>query len=301
MSVPTRRASLHRGRRARLCSGALLCLALGVAKPLVVCAEPGTAQVVHFAGEKGELGGELYRPDGQGPFPAVLYNHGSAPGMLSREAAQAIGPLFARSGWVFFMPYRHGQGLSSHAGPYIGDELADARRRGGMDAASETLARLLATTHLNDQLSALAWLRAQPDVDAHRVALAGNSFGGVEALLGATHSPVCAVLAGSAGSESWGQSPHLQALMKRSAEAIQAPVMMFQAANDHDLVPQAELTRLRQARGLTVHAVVYPAFGSSSMQGHRFAYEGATTWFPDALNFLQQHCTTKPVMTPTPP
>ena len=71
----------------------------------------------------------LYRPGGPGPFPAVLYNHGSAPGMLNTQAFDALGPLFASRGWVFFAPYRRGQGLSASAGPYIGDQIAAARRR----------------------------------------------------------------------------------------------------------------------------------------------------------------------------
>src|SRR6266852_6224362 len=42
-------------------------------------------QVVFRSGDL-TLYGELYKPGGAGPFPAVVYNHGSAPGMLSKEA-----------------------------------------------------------------------------------------------------------------------------------------------------------------------------------------------------------------------
>jgi dienelactone hydrolase len=31
----------------------------------------------------------LYKPEGTGPFPAVIYNHGSAPGMMSEQAFAA--------------------------------------------------------------------------------------------------------------------------------------------------------------------------------------------------------------------
>ena len=40
------------------------------------------------------LRGLLFRPPGPGPFPAVLYNHGSAPGMLNNQAFYALAPLF---------------------------------------------------------------------------------------------------------------------------------------------------------------------------------------------------------------
>ena len=90
-----------------------------------------TGEVVSFPSGELTLHGVLYKPKGAGPFPAVVYNHGSAPGMLSSEAFEAIGPLFASRGWVFFGPYRRGQGLSASAGPYIGDEIAKANKQDG--------------------------------------------------------------------------------------------------------------------------------------------------------------------------
>jgi dipeptidyl aminopeptidase/acylaminoacyl peptidase len=74
-------------------------------------------EIVAFQNDDLTLRGVLYKPEGSGPFPAVLYNHGSAPGMLNNQAFEALGPLFARRGWVFFAPYRCGQGLSAGAVP----------------------------------------------------------------------------------------------------------------------------------------------------------------------------------------
>lgn len=105
--------------------------------------------------------------------------------MLNSQASKIIGPLFASKGWIFFMPYRRGQGLSADAGPYILDEIKAARRRGGLQEASATMTRLLSTEQLEDQLSALAWLKLQSFVQPTRIAVAGNSFGGVETVLGA--------------------------------------------------------------------------------------------------------------------
>jgi hypothetical protein len=86
-------------------------------------------EIVSFQ-ENPTLRGVLYKPDGPGPFPGLIYNHGSAPGMLNQQAFDALGPLFASRGWVFFAPYRRGQGLSAAAGPFIGDEIAAARNKG---------------------------------------------------------------------------------------------------------------------------------------------------------------------------
>jgi len=146
---------------------------------------PAGAEVVSFHSGDLTLQGLLYKPEGRGPFPAVVYNHGSARGMLSEQAFEALGPVFASHGWVFFGPYRRGQGRSASAGPYIGDEIAAAEKKGGVAAGATTMVRLLETDHLNDQLAALTWLRAQKFVKPDQIAVAGNSFGGIETVLGA--------------------------------------------------------------------------------------------------------------------
>src|SRR5207244_4183342 len=76
----------------------------------------GWAETVTFPSGEVTLHGVLYKPEGIGPFPAVIYNHGSAPGMMSEQAFAVLGPVFASHGWVFFGPYRRGQGLSDSAG-----------------------------------------------------------------------------------------------------------------------------------------------------------------------------------------
>src|SRR6185503_15335013 len=133
-------------------------------------ASPATG-VVTFPSGNLTLHGVLYKPVGKGPFPAVLYNHGSAPGMLSQEAFDQLGPLFAQRGWVFFAPWRRGQGLSADAGPYIEDEIKAAWKKDGVNAAAATMVRLLETDHLQDQLAGLAWLRQQNFVATNQIAV----------------------------------------------------------------------------------------------------------------------------------
>ena len=103
---------------------------LAVAMPCATHASSTEPKIVHFQSQGNLLGGELFMPSGSGPFPVVLYNQGSAPSMLNSEASKLIGPLFAEQGWIFFMPYRRGQGLSAAAGPYIGDEIDKAEKHG---------------------------------------------------------------------------------------------------------------------------------------------------------------------------
>src|SRR6266850_1874118 len=222
------------------------------------------AETVTFPSGKLTLQGVLYKPEGTGPFPAVVYNHGSAPGMLSKEAFEALGPVFASHGWVFFGPYRRGQGLSASAGPYIGDEIAAAQKAGGINAGAAVMVRLLETDHLNDQLAALAWLRAQSYVKPDRIAVAGNSFGGIEAVLGAERASYCAAVDSSGAAQSWAQTPEVQALMTRAVRNSRAPIFFFQAENDYDLSPSRTLSAAMNDAGKVFELKIYPAFGKTA-------------------------------------
>jgi len=210
--------------------------------------------------------------------------------MLNSQAGASVGPLFAARGWVFFMPYRRGQGTSTGAGRYIGDEIADARRRGGARAAAVTMANLLAAEHLQDQLAALQWLKTQSYIKPDQVAVGGNSFGGVQAVLGATHGSYCAAVDASGGAESWSAAPELQALMTSAVRVARAPVLFFQAENDFDLAPTRVLLAEMQQAGKVAEAKIYPAYGRSAREGHSFAYLGAASWFDDVFEFVRRHC-----------
>jgi len=253
-------------------------------------AAPSAAGIVTFPSGTLTLHGVLYAPQGDGPFPAVVYNHGSAAGMLSQQAFDALGPVFADRGWVFFGPYRRGQGLSASAGPYIGDEIAQATKNGGLAAGAATLVRLLETDHLNDQLAALAWLRTQRVVHADRIAVAGTSFGGIEAVLGAAHGSYCAAIDSAGGAESWAQAPPLQALMTRAVQRSKTPIFFFQAANDYDLSPSRTLASAMKLAGKKYEMKIYPAYGTSVQEGHAFGYFGSPVWADDVFRFLDEHC-----------
>jgi dipeptidyl aminopeptidase/acylaminoacyl peptidase len=256
---------------------------------LLLAATPA-AEVVSFPSGAITLHGVLYKPEGAGPFPAVVYNHGSAPGMLSQEAFAALGPVFASRGWVFFGPYRRGQGLSASAGPFIGDQIEAARKAGGLRAGAATMTRLLETDHLDDQMAALAWLRQQPFVSAGRIAVAGNSFGGVESVLGAEKAAYCAAIDSAGGAQSWSAAPELRAAMTRAVLNSRSPTFFFQAANDYDLSPSRSLSTAMNQVGKVVEMKIYKAFGKSVADGHAFGYFGAAVWADDVFGFLERHC-----------
>lgn len=249
---------------------------------------PLSKRTVAFPSGELTLSGVVYVPSGSGPFPAVLWNHGSWGDPM--VAFDQLAPTFVAAGWVFFGPFRRGQGLSSSAGPYIGDELERAGRSGGRDAKAAKLVSLLTREHLDDQLAAHAWLEAEPYVIAKRIAVAGNSFGGIESILGAERLSYCAAINGAGASSSWALAPELRDVMLRAAAASRSPMFLFQAENDFDLSPSRTLGAAMRAAGKTAELTIYPAYGDTQEDGHAFAWLGNAIWGNDVLAFLRRHC-----------
>ena len=269
----------------------------------------------------------------------MLYNHGSAPGMLSNEAFEAIAPVYVSHGWVFFAPYRRGQGLSASAGQFIGTEIDAARKDGlkrsfiifattflaltaglllitrkrrvwirsvgiavlavitvgagyssGTRVAATEMVRLLETDHLNDQLAAYEWLRMQDFVQTERIAVAGNSFGGIETVLGAERVKYCAAIDAAGGAESWAGAPPLQSRMIAAVRNSQSPIFFFQAANDYDLAPSRILSAAMNDAGKIAEVRIYPPFGKSAAGGHSFTWLGTSKWAEDVFAFLDDYC-----------
>jgi carboxymethylenebutenolidase len=247
-------------------------------------------EVVSFKSGDKVLQGLVYKPNGPGPFPAVVYNHGSAGGMLSKDAFDVLGPVFVSHGWVFFGPFRRGQGLSAAAGPYIRDQIAAAERKGGAAAADAEAVRLLQTDHLDDQLAGLDWLQQQSFVQKDRIAVGGNSFGGIEVIFGAERGHYCAGIDSAGGAQSWRDNPQLRAAMIRAVQNSKIPIFFFQAANDYNLSPSKTLSATMKSVGRPYELKIYPTYGKSHDDGHVLGYFGASVWADDVFGFLERNC-----------
>ena len=60
---------------------------------------------VSFTSGSLTLRGVIYRPAGNGPFPTILFNHGS--GKSYTKELAAVGPAYASHGFAFFAPSRN--------------------------------------------------------------------------------------------------------------------------------------------------------------------------------------------------
>jgi len=230
----------------------------------------------------------LWRPAGRGPFPAVEFNHGSGntPERQLAEAA-ALGPVFARHGYICLFVFRRGSALSADQGRTAAARMDSALAAGGQEARNRLQLGLLETDHLSDALAGLAFLRALPDVDTRRVVVVGHSFGASLALLIAERDTAlrgAVLFSGSAAS--WEHSPPLRARLLAAARRTTMPVFFIQAANDYSTAPARELSAAMAQFGKPHQVKIYPPVGETAQEGHDFLYRRIDVWEPDVFAFL---------------
>jgi carboxymethylenebutenolidase len=239
-------------------------------------APPANAKLVSFSSSGRTLYGFLYVPEGKGPFPAVLWNHGSEkrPGWQPELAS-----FYNSHGFVFFLPHRRGQGRSP--GPYIMDEI----HAGG----GPTVAVQAQQTANEDVVAAMNWLKTRPEVDTDRIVVSGCSFGGIQTLLTAEKGlGVRAFVAFAPAAQSWSNGS-LDQMLENSVEHSKAPVFILQAKNDYSTQPAAVLGKIAMAHG--GRAKIYPGFGKTPQEGHwGFATTsaGIAVWGEDVLQFIDE-------------
>lgn len=254
----------------------------------------GSPEIVEFPSGKLQLKAFLWRPSGRGPFPAILFSHGSGgpdalhtSGMTLTDAAAELGPVFVKHGYAFLFPCRSGQGLSVEQGKFIQDALKEEESAKGPQARQALQFALMTGQQLDDTLAALSFLKTLPKVDPRRIALVGHSFGGQLTLLAAERDKTLrAAVTFGAAANSWGKSPELRSRLLTAIGNITFPVMLIHASNDYDTTPGRELAAELQRLHKTNVLKIYPAVGRTSDDGHNLVYKAISQWEPDVFSFL---------------
>ena len=268
-------------------------MALTVALPLRLPGQlrSGPDTVIVRAGTL-TLHGLLWRPTGRGPFPAILFNHGShsAGDTLRATEPLAIGPVFARHGYVFLFLLRRGVGLSADQGQADGDLMNSAFSSGGQEARDRIQLELLDGEQLNEAFAGLAFLRALTEVDAKRIGVVGHSFGGSLTILMAARDPgIRAAVVFSGAGYSWNLSSALRNRLMAAVGHTTTPIFFNHAANDYSTAPgtqlASEMERLHRPHLLKI----YPPFGSSPREAHSLVYRSVVTWEADVFGFLGRY------------
>lgn len=219
----------------------------------------------------------LFRPDGDGPFPLVVINHGKSagnPALQERARFLAASREFVRRGYAVALPMR--SGFSKSTGSYIS---------GGCNFTSngEMQARWVD--------GAIQWLRQQPYIDRERIVVAGQSHGGLTALALGTRAPagVRGVI-NFAGGLKWDecnwQNDLLQAVQSYGGRS-RLPSLWFYGDNDSHFTPALwkEMSARYTAAGGHARLVAYGSFGSDAHKLFSSSL-GVPVWVPQVEKFL---------------
>jgi dienelactone hydrolase len=256
-----------------------------------------TPETVIVPSGKLRLKAFLWKPIGQGPFPAVLFCHGSGgadaahtAGLPITEAAERLAPLFLKHGYAFFYLFRRGQGLSADQGLFMQDILQCEEATKGKEARQHLQFVLATTDHLDDVLAGLSFLKAAPAIDAKRIAIAGHSFGGQLTLLAAERdNTVRATVTFAAAANSWERSSELRDRLLAAAAKATVPIMLVQAANDYSTAPSCALANELEHLHKPHLLKIYPPVGKTSEDAHNFLYFAISHWEDDVFKFLDEH------------
>jgi dienelactone hydrolase len=250
-------------------------------------APPATKVKLDFDGHA--LAGFLYKPEGPGPWPALLWNHGSEKNPGKGPQFPAVASVFVPAGYVVFALERRGHGESE--GDYIVARTKLTARMQGSDAANRLAVHLLETEQLRDQLAGLAFLQGLPYVNHERIVVAGCSFGGIETLLGAeSRAGYKAAVSISPGGLSWQRNDYLRSRLIQAVRRMEIPVLIIQPAHDASLGPSRVLGREAVDAHTPVTTRVYPATGPANEQSHCFGgAAGIHVWAEDAKAFFDAH------------
>ena len=232
--------------------------------------------------------GFSYHPDGPGPFPTVIWNHGSEKDPAGGPQFDSVAKVFVPAGYAVFATVRRGHVGSE--GPYVVDTLNAARER--LDGSAQVLlVRLHETEQLDDQLAGVAYAKTLPFVNAGKLVVAGCSFGGIQTLLAAERAPTVgfkAALPISPAAQTWAGSPLMQERLKKAVAQIGIPVLLIQPPKDASLEPArvlgAEAARIGKKQFRTV---IYPPTMPDAEQTHCFGgAKGFHNWAKDAVDFF---------------
>lgn len=224
------------------------------------------------------LQGYLLRPGGSGPFSAIIFQHGSS-GLLPAHLPGVEALL--RMGYAVFVALRRGH--HGNPGPHW---LSLVTAPWGSPEMDMQLMQAL-QEETEDVLAALDWLASQQEIDPDHIAIAGHSFGGAMTVLAAGKTNCFKAGISFAGpSQTWPDAPALQEAMIRAVQQTVVPLFLLQAQNDHSLLPTytlgMELARLNKPH----ETRIYPAVGTTAMEGHGLFGRGVDWWYPDVERFL---------------
>jgi len=215
--------------------------------------------------EGGTMGGYLARPQGAGPYPAVLvYMEIFGVNPHIRDVTERV----AREGHVALAPdYFH------RTGPGVEYGYDDA----GMARGMQLLGALRADEMIADAKAAIGWLRARKDVRGDRIGAMGFCIGGHMTYLTACETDVRAAASFYGGGIAAPAGPGGAASTLARTGKIRGKIACYFGGKD-GFIPQSQVEAIRTAltkQGVRHDVVVYPDADHGFFCDQRASYQKA--------------------------
>lgn len=214
----------------------------------------------------------VFKPDGAGPFPVVIINHGKSLGnnrLQGRERAIVATRQFLQRGYAVVLPMR--QGFSKSGGAAVGE---------GCNIAGNGEAQA------DDIHAVMRWVVQQPWTDAQRMIMLGQSHGGLTTLAYAQDPhPGIKFVVNFAGGLKYTQGCQwelsLKDAFKSYGQKVKVESVWFYGANDSFFPPDV----IKPAHQAYVDAggkAEMNAFGTFNADAHGMfaSHEGLPIWWP---------------------
>ncbi len=225
-----------------------------------------------------ELETTLYKPDGNGPFPVVVINHGKAHGdtrFQSRFRPAVAVRYFMHRGYAVVVPMR--QGFSKSGGSYIS---------GGCNIESN------GRVQAEDVKAVLDHVATQPWADRERMLVVGQSHGGWTTLaFGARNYPGVKGIVNFAGGLRQETCPAWQMGLANAAanyaKETRLPSLWLYGDND-SYFDETTYRRMYEQYATAGGNAKLIAFGKFASDAHTLfvARAGAPIWQPEMTRFL---------------
>ncbi|MBW8898974.1 MAG: prolyl oligopeptidase family serine peptidase [Massilia sp.] len=223
----------------------------------------------------------VFQPNGPGPFPLIIINHGKDPGhpnLQPRDRFYHMAHAFVERGYAVMVPMR--QGFANSTGSYH-DHGCDMTANG--------------YTQAEDIRATLAYARDQKWVDADRIVVAGQSYGGLATMaLGTEDLPGVRGLINFAGglrddSNGCGWRSALVSAFADYGAQNKVPSLWMYGQNDSLFSPElvARMHDAFEQAGGRAQLVEYAPFKRDS-HGMLASRDGEKVWLADTMRFLQQ-------------
>lgn len=256
---------------------------------------------------KGELLVTTFRPAGPGPFPLVLISHGRSTDKRAeykRPRFETAARYFVRKGFAVAVPLRLGYGELAEAGdPESSISCREPRFAPALAAAASQI------------LAVAAHMQQQPDIDAKRVVLLGQSVGGISTMAAtAAGLPGQVAAINFAGGHGGDPDKHpgepcggtqLRQIYQAYGELIaqnspQLRSLWVYAENDRYFGPRFSRSWAKAfaEAGAALDYRLFPAFGED---GHTLFSAGSDSWQPLVEEFLAQLGFSTPGVIAVPP